>query len=191
MDIYNNDGYIIDPRFPDNKIHSTAIIGSNVKIGKKNIILPYAVIGQAGFNRDGKDPQGTVEIGDNNSIGCYVNIMAGEYGKTFIGNNNLLMNHSNIGHNVFIADNSEIGAGSILNGFSVIGSNVKIKSGCIIRNRIEIVDDVILGQASNLVKSIEAPGVYFGNPAKLKVLKRLEEWDYQLVILFLMVANYL
>ncbi len=174
MDIYNNDGYIVDPRFPDNKIHTTAVIGDNVKIGKHNIILPYAVIGQAGFIRKGSKPKGTVEIGDSNSIGCYTNIMAGATGKTFIGNNNLLMNHSNIGHNVFIEDDSEIGAGAILNGFSVIGSNVLIKSGAIIRNRIIVGDDILIGQGSNVVKNISAPGVYLGNPARLKVLDSLD-----------------
>ena len=44
----------------DNKIHETAIIGENVKIGKGNIIGAYTVI------------YDNVEIGDNNTIGSFV-----------------------------------------------------------------------------------------------------------------------
>ncbi len=43
-----------------NKIHPTAIISDNVKLGKGNTILPYTLI------------QGPAEIGDNNIIGPHV-----------------------------------------------------------------------------------------------------------------------
>ncbi|MBV1952565.1 MAG: hypothetical protein KUG64_10290 [Cycloclasticus sp.] len=171
MDIYETSGYIVHPRFPENRIHETAIIGSNVEIGKGNTILPYAVIGQAGFIRKGEKPKGKVIIGDNNTIGCYVNIMIGSEGKTFIGDNNLIMNHSNIGHDVMIQNDNEIGAGSIVNGYARIKCSVKIKSGCIIRNRIAIESEVTIGQGSNVVKDILKAGTYFGNPAELKKYK--------------------
>jgi len=175
MDIYSNDGYIIHDRFPDNKIHETAIIGKNVSIGKGNIIMPYAVIGQTGFIRKGIKPEGKIIIGNNNSIGCYVNIMSGIDGMSEVGNDNLIMNHSNIGHDVFIGNENEIGAGTIVNGYAKINNRVKIKSGCVIRNRITIANYIIIGQGSNVVKDISVPGIYFGNPASLKVLKDFEE----------------
>ncbi len=167
MDIYDTEGYLIDPRFPKNKIHHTAIVGNNVKLGKNNIIMPYAVIGQSGFIRKGENPKGVIVIGNENVIGCYVNIMAGLKGRTFIGDDNLIMNHSNIGHDVMIHSNCEIGAGTIVNGYARIKSEVKIKSGCVIRNRIEIGKDIIVGQASNVTKDLTIPGTYYGNPVKL------------------------
>lgn len=44
----------------DNNIHSTAIVGDKVTMGKGNLILPYCVI------------EGDVQIGDDNVIGPFV-----------------------------------------------------------------------------------------------------------------------
>lgn len=167
MEHYDKDGYYIHPLYPTNKIHHTAIVGENVKLGDNNLIMPYAVIGQAGFIRERTKSDGVVFIGNNNVIGCYVNIMVGTKGGTVIGNDNLIMNHSNIGHNVSILNDTEVGAGTILNGHSMIGSKVKIKSGCIIRNRITIEKEITIGQGSNVTKDLKTAGTYYGNPAKL------------------------
>jgi len=167
MDIYDSKGFIIDSRFPDCKIHETAIIGDNVDMGKGNIILPFAVIGQVGFIRDAEKSKGKVFIGDNNRIGCYVNIMSGEEGETIICNDNLIMNHVNIGHNTTIIDNNEIGAGTIIAGHVKINSNIKIKSGCTVRNRVEIKSNIVVGQGSNIIEDLKFKNsLYFGNPAK-------------------------
>lgn len=156
----------MDSRFPGNKIHKTAIIYDNIKMGKGNTIMPYAIIGEAGFIRKGENPEGTVVIGDNNTIGCYVNVMIGTSGETTIGDDNLIMNHSNIGHNTFIGNDNEVGAGTILNGYAIINHGIKIKSGCVIRNRIEISSGIIIGQGSNVVNDLKDAGLYYGNPAK-------------------------
>lgn len=47
-----------------------------------------------------------------------------------------------------------------------IGNNVSIGSNATILP-VEICDDVVIGAGSVVTKSIEVPGVYFGNPAKL------------------------
>jgi len=167
MDIYSSKGYIIDERFPDCKIHETAVIGDNVTMGKKNIILPYAVIGETGFIRNAEKSEGKVVIGDNNIIGCFTNIMVGKEGSTIIGSDNLIMNHCNIGHNVEISHHVEVGVGTIIAGHAEIQEHVKIKSGCTIRNRIKIIDNAIIGQGSNVVNSLDVEdSLYVGNPAK-------------------------
>lgn len=156
--------YIEDKRFPGNRIHSTAMINNNVRMGKGNTIMPYAVIGYPGFIRDAENFKGVVNIGNNNRIGCYVNIMVGKEDSTYIGSNNLIMNHVNIGHNCVIENDCEIGAGTIVNGYATIKKEVKIKSRCVIRNRITIDNKCVIGQGSNVVKDIKE-GTYYGNPA--------------------------
>jgi acyl-[acyl carrier protein]--UDP-N-acetylglucosamine O-acyltransferase len=130
-DLYSSDnGYVY---IDGNYIHETAIVEDNVRIGRGNIIMPYAVIGEVGFIR-GVETKGSVIIGDRNRIGCHTSIMAGESEVTAIGDDNLIMNHVNIGHNCTIGNSVEIGAGCILAGFVNVYNDVKIKVGATIRN---------------------------------------------------------
>lgn len=149
-----------------NYVHETAIIGNNVKMGKGNIIMPYAVIGETGFIRDSDNSKGTVVIGDNNKIGCHACIMSGELGMTVIGNDNMIMNYANIGHDVSIGNKCEIGPGVIIGGFSSIDDEIKIKIGALIRNRINIGKESVIGMGSVIVKHIAEFQVVVGNPGR-------------------------
>lgn len=165
-DNFYNSEWIVDPRFPGNKIHSTAIIGDNVKMGKGNIIYPYSVIGMKGFIRDSYEWEGSVVIGDNNQIGCYTSIMTGKSGVTMIGSDNMLMNYVNVGHNTKLGNDCEIGASTVIAGWVNIESEVQIKTACIIRNRVNIGKGAMIGQGSNVVKDVARFEYTYGNPAK-------------------------
>lgn len=161
-ELYNNKYINID----SNHIHETAIIGDNVKLGKGNVIMPYAVIGETGFIRDSKKGRRMVYIGDNNKIGCHASIMSGMEGDTVIGNNNLIMNYANIGHDVLIESDCEIGAGVIIAGFSRICSKVKIKIGALIRNRITIGKSSLIGMGAVVINDVKEHQTVLGNPAR-------------------------
>lgn len=149
-----------------NYIHETAIIGENVKLGKGNIIMPYAVIGQIGFIRGVKKHKGIIEIGNDNKIGCHVCIMSPDKGKTIIWNNNLIMNLVNIAHNVWIKNNCEIGAGTIISGHVLIEHDANIKVGVVIRNRKTIGEYATIGMGAVVVKDVEPHESVIGNPAR-------------------------
>ena len=160
LDFYN-DEFIDDGR---NKIHKTANIASNVKLGRGNIILPHSVIGYPGAIRELESYNGMIEIGNNNFIGVGVTIMGGRK-YTHIGDRNIIMNKVNIGHDCTILSDNEIGAGTIISGHVFIGLNNKIKINCSIRNRIKIGSDNLIGQSSNIIEDIEDGETWYGNPA--------------------------
>lgn len=162
-DIYDHNFISID----GNYIHKSVVMGENVKLGKNNVIMPFAVIGQPGFIREMDKLSGIIEIGDNNWIGSYAVIMAGREGITSIGHDNMVMNYVNVGHNVKIGNNNEIGAKSILCGFAKLGDLNKIKVCVCIRNRISIGDNNLIGMGSVIVKSILNNKKVYGNPAKI------------------------
>jgi len=161
LDFFNHEYINID----GNRIHKTAIICDNVKLGQGNVVQPYAVIGEVGSIRDANESSGMVRIGDDNVIGHHVTIMSGSSGLTSIGDKNLIQNKVNIGHNALIRNNCEIGAGSIIAGHAIICDNVRIKIMCAIRNRIKIEENVIVGMGSVVVKDVPEGVVVFGNPA--------------------------
>lgn len=166
QDLYKHDWINID----GNDIHKTAIIHPNVKLGKGNVIGAYCVIGSNGEIRgvNQSDFKGTVEIGNNNVISEFVSIQRPlpEGEKTIIGNNNILMAHVHVGHDVRIYDDTEICTSTVLGGYCQVHFRAKIKLHCVIRNRIVIGADSIVGMGSVVTKNVDQKSVVYGNPAK-------------------------
>ena len=116
---------------------------------------------------------------DNVSIGPFVEIQSG----VGIGKNSKVQSHSFICELVQIMENVFIGHGVMFINDSFrdggpaqgdkskwnktkIGNNVSIGSNSTILP-VNICDDVVIGAGSVVTKSIEVPGTYAGNPAKL------------------------
>ncbi len=152
-----------------NRIHETAIIHANVKMGKNNVIGAYAVIGGNGEIRGAHQDnfRGTVEIGDNNIISELVTIQR-PFNETVtkIGDGNLIMAHAHIGHDVVIGNDCEICTGVIVGGYSVIKDKAKLKLGVTVRNRKTIGSGAIVGLGAAVVKDVIDGDVVVGNPAK-------------------------
>lgn len=85
-----------------------------------------------------------------------------------IGNNCIINNTSLIEHDTIIGSHTHISTGAIVNGNVSIGDHCFIGSGSVIANSIIICDEVIIGAGAVVISDINAPGVYFGNPAKKK-----------------------
>lgn len=168
-DLYNDDWINLD----GNLIHRTAIIHPNVKLGKGNIIGAYCVIGGNGEMRNvsQNDFQGHVVIGDDNVISEVVTIQR-PFNKgqtTKIGSRNIIMAHCHIGHDAKIYDDTEICTGTIIGGYCQVHFRAKIKLKCVVRNRIVIASDAIVGMGSVVTKNVEQKQVVYGNPAKPKI----------------------
>jgi UDP-N-acetylglucosamine acyltransferase len=99
---------------------SHVVINGPTKIGKKNRIFPFAVVGSEPQDWTYKRDDGTrLEIGDNNLIRECVTISLGTKkggGVTRIGSNTFIMAYSHIGHDCIIADNAMLVNGSTLAG---------------------------------------------------------------------------
>jgi UDP-N-acetylglucosamine acyltransferase len=137
-------------------------IGSNVsimegaRIGKNCKIFPGAVISAIPQDLKFKGEETTAEIGDGTTIRECVTINRGTQskGKTFVGNNCLLMAYVHVAHDCFIGNNVILGnvctlAGeiaiddyAILSGlvavhqFVHIGSHVMISGGTLVRKDV-------------------------------------------------------
>lgn len=159
-------------------IHAGVIIASDTKIGKNCYILPGAVIGSDGFgfldnpnSSYTRIPQlGNVVIGDNVEIGANTTIDRALAGSTIVSDGVKIDNLVQIAHNVRIGENTAMAAQVGISGSTKIGKRNRLAGQVGIAGHSSIADDVILLAQSGVAKSIKKPGIYFGSPAKERIL---------------------
>jgi len=83
-----------------------------------------------------------------------------------IGKNCIMNTGCIIEHDCLIDDTTHVSTGAIVNGSCHIGKGCFVGSGSVIKNNITICDDVVIGAGSVVVKDINVPGIYIGNPAR-------------------------
>lgn len=155
-------------------IYPNVVIYKNCEIGDRAIIHSGVIIGCDGFghakNEDGsymKIPQkGIVRIGDDVEIGSNTTIDRATIGETVISNGVKLDNQVQIAHNVEIGESTVIAAQTGIAGSTKIGKRCMIGGKVGITGHLTICDDVMIGAASNISKSISQPGLYTGYRAK-------------------------
>jgi len=175
-------------------LHGNVTIYAGVKIGQRAIIHAGAVLGSDGFGmaRDGegwrKIPQiGTVIIGDDVEIGANTTIDRGALDDTVIEDGVKLDNQIQIGHNVHVGAHSAFAGCVGIAGSARIGRRCTIGGGSVVLGHLEIGDDVHVGAATVVTKSIRKAGDYAGlypmqdrtawarNAALLRNLDKLEK----------------
>ena len=163
----------------DTIVYPNVTIREEVTIGKRVIIQSGTNIGDDGFGflqikgKHVKIPQvGTIEIGDDVSIGSNVTIARAALDKTIISSGVKIDNHSHISHNVFIGEDTMLIAYAKISGGTKIGKNVMIAANVSVIDNIEIGDNCIIGAASDVYKSLEAGSVVWGSPAKPHTLEK-------------------
>ncbi|GAX59528.1 UDP-3-O-[3-hydroxymyristoyl] glucosamine N-acyltransferase [Candidatus Scalindua japonica] len=166
----------------DSIIYPNVTIREEVTIGDRVVIQSGASIGDDGFGylqikgKHVKIPQvGTIEIGNDVSIGSHVTIARAALDKTIISSGVKIDNHSHIAHNCIIGEDSMLIAYAKLAGGVKIGKNVIIAEDVGITDHVEIGDKCMVGAASNVYKSIKPGSVIWGSPAKpITFEKRLQ-----------------
>lgn len=155
-------------------INSNVVCYSDTHIGNNCIIHAGAIIGSDGFgfieNHDGsyvKIPQlGNVVIEDNVEIGANTTIDRSVVGTTLIEQGVKIDNLVQIAHNVKIGENSGIVSQAGIAGSINIGKRNRIGGQVGLAGHLDTADDVTILARSATNKTIEKPGIYFGNPIK-------------------------
>ena len=147
------------------RLVANVTICEGVRIGRRTIIHPGAIIGSDGFglafDKDHwvKIPQiGSVQIGDDCEIGANTTIDRGAIGDTIIEDDVRLDNQIQIAHNV------EIGAHTAMAAYVGISGSTKIGKYCMFGGRSGAVGHIIIADrttvtgSSPVTKSIKQPG---------------------------------
>jgi UDP-3-O-[3-hydroxymyristoyl] glucosamine N-acyltransferase len=157
------------------KIHPSAVVYSNVKLGKNVVIGANSVIGGEGFglNRDrnfvySRIPHvGGVMIGDDVEIGaCTCVDRAQTKGYTTIGKGTKIDNLIHVAHNVRIGENCALAAGIILGGSVVLGNRVFVGINATIKPEVKVGDDAMIAMGAVVIRDVAKGEIVAGNPAK-------------------------
>jgi UDP-3-O-[3-hydroxymyristoyl] glucosamine N-acyltransferase len=139
----------------------------DVRLGKRVLVHPGAVIGSDGFglaNDDGrwlKIPQlGSVEIGDDVEIGANTSIDRGALEDTIIEQGVKLDNQIQIAHNVRIGAHSALAGCVGIAGSAHIGRHCVLGGGVGVAGHLQITDHVQITGMSLVTQSLTEPGIY-------------------------------
>jgi UDP-3-O-[3-hydroxymyristoyl] glucosamine N-acyltransferase len=149
-------------------IHKGCILGNNVHVHSGT------VIGSDGFGYAKQEDKsykkitqkGIVVIEDDVDIGSNCTIDRATIGETRICRGVKMDNQIQIAHNVYIGEDTVIVAQVGISGTTKIGKRCVIAGKAGIVGHLTICDDVIIGAAVGVSKSITKPGMYTGYRAK-------------------------
>ncbi len=134
-------------------VHSGAVLGSDgfgfVWDGEKRVKVPHA---------------GQVIINDSVEIGANTTIDRASCGETVVGEGVKLDNQVQLAHGVVVGPHSVIAAQSGVSGSTQVGARAMVGGQVGFGDHLKIADDTAFGGASVVLKSIEEPGPYAGNP---------------------------
>ncbi|MGW6718036.1 hypothetical protein [Streptomyces sp. NPDC054995] len=175
-----------------NRVHSSAFVGENVRlgtgntvgpyavllgpctIGNDNWIAPHAVIGAPGGHRDYPHPATWagetgglgVVIGDRNRIREHTTIVQGLFsGPTRIGNNCLVLTGTTIGDGVVLEDDIQVSSNVTVGGESRVWSHSYIGMGAMIRPHTSIGPLSLVCMGAVVLDHVGAAAKHLGNPA--------------------------
>lgn len=147
------------------RLYANVSLGFAVKLGKRVIVHPGAVIGADGFgiafagDHWEKVPQiGGVEIGDDCEIGANSCIDRGAVENTVLEEDVRLDNFVQIAHNVRVGAHSAFAGRAGVAGSSKIGRYCMIAGGAGISGHLEIADRTTIAAATAVFRSITEPG---------------------------------
>lgn len=168
-------------------VHSTAILGKEVKLGDGVIVGPWAlilgdtevgsgthisahsVIGTAAEKHGYFDKTGSITIGKNCIIREYVTINAGTFRETLVGNDCILLRGSHVGHDSILENKVTLSCNSLIGGESFLMEGVNFGLGAVCHQRSLIGSYCIIGMNSTVTKKTEAKPFtkLVGSPAKI------------------------
>ncbi len=156
----------------DVTLYANVSIRERCRIGNRVIIHNGAVIGSDGFGYapEGKGyfkiPQiGIVVLEDDVEIGANTTIDRAAIDKTIIRRGTKIDNLVQIAHNCIIGEDTAIAAQTGIAGSTWIGNRVTIGGQVGIVDHLKICDDTMFGAKSGVIRNIDQPGVFNGNPA--------------------------
>lgn len=182
-----------------NRVHPTALIGPEVRLGDDNVIGPFAVvlgpttigdgnwigphtaIGTPGEMRggphvaawDGEIRGGGTVIGDRNVIREFVTVQAPDVGQTRIGNDCYIMTKAHVPHDGVLEDGVTVACAVLIGGHGRIGAKANLGLGAVLHQELVVGPGAMVGMGSVVTKHVAPYAIAYGSPAKVRGVNRV------------------
>lgn len=113
-------------------------------------------------------PNHGIEIADDVDVLAFAAVVNGTERPTVIGRGSRLLHRAHVGHDCLIGEDVIIGAGSLVAGFAEVGDRTELKIGVLVRNRVKIGSDCVIGMGAVVVKDVPDNHIAYGNPARAR-----------------------
>jgi len=157
----------------DSTIGAHVALLSGVRLGRRVIVHPGAVLGADGFGFafDGaqhrKIPQtGGVLVEDDVEIGANTTIDRATFGDTIIRRGTKIDNLVQIGHNVEVGEHSILVSQVGVSGSSRLGRGVVLAGQVGVADHVTIGDGTLVGAQGGVPSDLPAGGKFLGSPAR-------------------------
>jgi UDP-N-acetylglucosamine acyltransferase len=138
-------------------LKSHVVVNGHTRIGRDNVIYPFATIGEDNQDLKYAGEPTLVEIGDRNRIRESVTIHRGTVqggGLTKVGNDNLLMVNAHVAHDCVIANHCILANNATLGGHVTIDDYVIVGGMCAVHQFCTIGAHVMVGGCSGIAQDV-------------------------------------
>jgi UDP-N-acetylglucosamine acyltransferase len=149
-------------------LRSHAVISGHTRIGRDNIIYPFATIGEDNQDLKYAGEATVVEVGDRNRLRESVTIHRGTVqggGLTKVGNDNLLMVNAHVAHDCVIGDHCILANNATLGGHVTVDEYAIIGGMCAVHQFCAIGAHVMVGGCSGVAQDVPPFIIAQGNHA--------------------------
>lgn len=155
------------------RLVSHVVVAGRTTLGARNVVYPFASLGQPSPDRKYKGEDAALVVGDDNDIREYVTVHIGtaaDKGETRIGDRNLLMAGSHVAHDCVVGSDCILANYVQLAGHVVVEDNVVIGGLSGVHQRVRVGTGAIVGGASAVDHDVPPYASVAGERAVLKGL---------------------
>jgi UDP-N-acetylglucosamine acyltransferase len=149
-------------------LKSHVVISGHTRIGRDNVIYPFATIGEDNQDLKYAGEATVVEVGDRNRLRESVTIHRGtvqDGGLTKVGNDNLLMVNVHVAHDCVIGDHCILANNATLGGHVTVDEYSIIGGMCAVHQFCAIGAHVMVGGCSGVAQDVPPFIIAQGNHA--------------------------
>jgi UDP-N-acetylglucosamine acyltransferase len=159
----------------DCKLHSHIVIDGHTRVGRKNVIFPFASIGLQTQDLKWKGGVTRTEIGDGNTFREHVTIHSatGEGEVTRVGSHNHILAYCHIAHNCLLGNNIIMSNVATLAGHVMVEDFVVIGGLAAVHQFCRIGKMAIVGGCSKVVQDVPPFMLADGNQAETRTVNKV------------------
>jgi UDP-N-acetylglucosamine acyltransferase len=175
-----------------NRIHPTAVVGPQVRLGEDNVIGPFCVlqgpvvIGDGNFlashvsiggaaevhghlyvpSWEEESAEGGVVIGSGNIFKEFVTVNTGWQDQTVIGDHGMFMGKMHLGHDAHVGDRVTISCAALVGGHTVVEDDATIGLGAALHQRLTVGAGSMTGMQAAVTRDVPPFAIAMGAPAR-------------------------